>query len=97
MKVTLELRGLEQVTKDLQREVDQFKSFVLDTFQRQVVGRTPIDTGRARKGWQKRQNSVENQVPYIDRLERGWSKQAPRGFVKQAITATVNETKRIIK
>jgi hypothetical protein len=69
----------------------------LEEFRRQVIPRTPIDTGQARRGWQTRQNSVENRVPYIERLERGWSKQAPTGFVNQAISATIDKTKRIIK
>ena len=63
--------------------------------------RTPIDTGRARRGWQQRQTGtqkiLDNQVPYIERLERGWSKQAPNGFVNQAIQATITSANRIIK
>ncbi len=101
MKVVIDLIGSENVLADLQKEVDQFSQFVATTFKSQVVPRTPIDTGRARRGWQQRQMGrqqiIENQVPYIERLERGYSRQAPRGFVKQAMTATINKTKGIIK
>lgn len=50
---------------------------------------TPVDTGEARNGWhsdtQGRQTVVENRVPYINRLNEGWSKQAPAGFVENVI------------
>lgn len=83
------------------REISQFQSFIASEFKRQVVPRTPIDKGRARAGWQQRQAGtqqiVENRVPYIERLEGGYSRQAPKGFVNQAIAATMKQTKRIIK
>lgn len=101
MKVVIDLQGDAAMMQKLKAEIDQFSTFVADTFKSEVVPRTPIDTGRARRGWQQRQlgsqQIIENQVPYIERLERGYSKQAPRGFVKQAVTATINKTKRIIK
>ena len=101
MKVVIDLQGEERILNELKREIDQFTGYVADTFRSEVVPRTPIDQGRARRGWKQRQlgsqQIIENQVPYIERLERGYSKQAPRGFVKQAMTATINKTKRIIK
>ena len=101
MKITIDLKGDAQILARLRQEIDQFSQFVADTFRSEVVPRTPIDTGRARRGWQQRQlgrqQIIENQVPYIDRLERGYSRQAPRGFVRQAMTATINKTKRTIK
>jgi hypothetical protein len=101
LKITLDLINADGIKKDLADTIGQFQSFVATEFKRQVVPRTPIDQGRARAGWQQRQQGntqiVENNVPYIERLEKGYSKQAPRGFVNQAITATINETKRKIK
>ena len=50
---------------------------------------TPVDTGQARNGWQidtaGGQTTVENRVPYINRLNEGHSKQAPAGFVENVI------------
>lgn len=101
MKITIDIRGDQQVLSDLRREIDQFTQYVADTFKSEVVPRTPIDTGRARRGWKQRQlgrtQIIENPVPYIERLEKGYSRQAPRGFVKQAMTATINKTKGLIK
>lgn len=101
MKITIDVEGIDQLGRELTKEVEQFFSLVASEFKTQVTARTPIRSGQARRGWQQRQFArqqiVENQVPYIERLENGYSKQAPNGFVKQAITATVNKTKRIIK
>lgn len=101
MKVTIDLIGGDRLLRELQQEIEQFQRSVATTFKSEVVPRTPIDTGRARAGWKQRQlgrqQIIENQVPYIERLERGYSRQAPRGFVKQAMTATINKTKGLIK
>lgn len=101
MKVTIDLIGDQELLKELEQEIDQLNNFVAAEFKRQVVPRTPIDKGTARRGWQQRQSgrgqTVENRVPYIERLERGYSRQARNGFVNQAIAATVAQTRRIIK
>ena len=98
MKITVDLIGSKDNLKELEDTILQFRKTLAAEFRSQVVPRTPIDQGRARAGWQQRQSgtniSVENQVPYIDRLERGYSRQAPRGFVNQAISATIAKTNR---
>lgn len=101
MRVTIDITGDKETLDDLDREVQQLVSFVKTTFTSEVKKRTPIDTGRARRGWSNRQTGknavIENKVPYIERLEKGWSKQAPRGFVKQAISATQKAVNRRVK
>lgn len=57
---------------------------------RALVVRTPVDTGRARRGWKpqilKLGNIwIRNDVPYVQYLEDGHSQQAPHGFVNQAM------------
>ena len=57
---------------------------------KKLVELTPVATGRARDGWFKeaRKNgdvAVVNEVPYIVRLEEGYSGQAPRGMVKVVV------------
>lgn len=79
---------LDKVKKDITAEV-------LDTLEAEIKKRTPIDTGRARRGWQQRgAKTLRNDVPYIERLEGGYSRQAPRGFTKQAIRAATNKVNR---
>ena len=52
--------------------------------------KTPIRTGNARRNWQDKKSktgfTVENKVPYIERLDQGSSKQAPRGIVGPTLT-----------
>lgn len=101
MKLVIDLSQLKMLEAKLAKEIDQFATDLMTNVRTEVTARTPIDTGRARRGWQSRTSavskSVVNNVPYIGALERGRSKQAPNGFVKQAMTAAVNKTKRIIK
>jgi hypothetical protein len=58
---------------------------------------TPVDTGRARKGWKHRIDrgfvsgetiggTISNNVEYIDILNKGHSKQAPRFFIEQVLS-----------
>jgi len=63
-----------------------------------VTARTPILTGTARAGWSRNppglsefgtEQAVENDVPYIVRLEFGYSKQAPEGMAR--ITAAESQ------
>ena len=50
---------------------------------------TPIRLGKARAGWKRRKTrdgfTVSNRVVYIDKLEQGSSKQAPRGILKPTV------------
>jgi hypothetical protein len=62
---------------------------ISDDLHKEIKSRTPIDTGKARRGWKqkhRRNNStVSNKVKYIQPLEDGHSKQAPKGFVNQSV------------
>jgi hypothetical protein len=67
-----------------------FRALVLDIF-RNIQIRTPVDTGRARGNWQVEFNGTQeatiyNNLPYIERLENGWSQQAPAGFVRVTLS-----------
>lgn len=76
--------------KGLSQAVDSVIQRLVPELQSQIRSRTPIDTGQARRGWQTRKNIVENRVPYIERLEKGYSRQAPSGFMRQGIKAAIN-------
>jgi hypothetical protein len=91
MKLTIE--GLSEIDSFLKQVTQEVKDEILTTLQSEIKRRTPIDTGRARKGWQRRKDSIRNDVPYIGYLEQGHSKQAPRGFTNQAVTATLSKRK----
>jgi len=100
--IKIQVTGVSQTLNGLRQEVDAYTTDLLTNFTTEVIPRTPIDTGLARKSWQKRLNgkekSVINTAPHITALEQGRSRQAPNGFVNQSLAAAIAKTpKRIIK
>jgi hypothetical protein len=57
------------------------------------VNATPIDTGNARRKTSLKGNVISANYSYAQRLNRGWSKQAPNGMVQP----TINFIRRIVK
>jgi hypothetical protein len=55
--------------------------------------RTPVDTGRARAGWEISGNTITNEVPYVGFLEHGTDRMAPFGMV----ATTLEEVPSIIE
>jgi len=92
--MAVSVTGISNVQKMLKKAISDEIRALTSTLQEEIKQRTPIDTGRARRGWQQRQDGgVVNRVPYIGALEQGRSRQAPSGFVKQSVTATINKRK----
>ncbi len=58
---------------------------VSDEAYRFFVGATPIKSGNARRNTNLVNNSIEANYPYAQRLETGYSKQAPRGMTEPTI------------
>lgn len=89
--------GLNKVIPTIEKVVEEEKDFLQETYTSEVRSRTPIDKGTARRGWQSRKKGkdreIKNRVPYIEKLEGGYSRQAPRGFTNQAVNATMNKRK----
>jgi len=83
ISVTFDRRSLE---KDLGKFVAKLAQDTFDTARKA----TPIRTGNARSKWTKTTGKdnfvVQNQVPYIERLEAGASRQAPRGIIGPTLT-----------
>lgn len=79
------------------RAADVAKKCQLD-LHGELMLRTPVDTGQARNGWQMGGDgqvlTVENMVSYIGILNAGHSKQAPIGFVENAIDGVVGRLNR---
>lgn len=92
MPVAVKIEGTN-IRRWLEGVVEQEKTALKNDYKAAVVPRTPIDTGRARRGWQTRTNQIRNDVPYIGKLETGYSRQAPRGFVNQALKTTIDKSK----
>jgi len=92
MPVAVKIEGTN-IRSWLEDVVSKEKDALQTDYKSAVVPRTPIDTGRARRGWQSRGNQIRNDVPYIGKLETGYSRQAPKGFVNQAIKSTIDKSK----
>ena len=54
-------------------------------FYKEIVDNTPIDTGHARKNTQLKGTTIRSNYAYAKRLNEGWSKQAPKGFIEPAL------------
>lgn len=46
---------------------------------------TPIDTGNARRNTDLVGNEIQAKYPYAVRLDKGWSRQAPKGMVQPTV------------
>lgn len=83
---------------ELKRDIDKIISDIANQTKSIAEKQTPIDTGRARRGWSKREivngYAIENAVPYIGFLEKGRSKQAPRGILKPTVRKVTGNIKR---
>lgn len=85
-------------------EIDKVLPIVSRKLMTAITARTPIDTGAARAHWEFRRGSskefiINNPLPYIQRLDQGWSRQAPAPlgiikFVAQRFKNIVDESVR---
>lgn len=95
MKITI--TGLAAISRELDHTVKDLVSRVARETEIAARQNTPIKTGRARKAWRRQETAktftVENSVPYIERLEAGASKQAPRGIIGPTLTQVKGKLK----
>lgn len=81
---------LKQVTKDL----DNLPELAYDEF----VKTTPKRTGNARRNTSLRKETITAEYAYAQRLDQGYSKQAPKGmiepvtqFIEQQLSKTIRK------
>jgi len=58
---------------------------ITDVAHKYFVENTPIDEGNARRNTKKENNEIIADYPYAQRLEEGYSDQAPEGMSKPTI------------
>lgn len=89
--MSVKIEGLGRLIRELRSEVEQTVRQAADEVYVEARARTPIKSGNARKNWKKSVSKenfvVENRVPYIERLEAGASRQAPKGIIGPTLTA----------
>lgn len=78
------------VSNDLVKTLDQFIATLAKDVELNAKKNTPVRTGNARRNWTnettKNNFVVKNKVPYIERLEAGASRQAPKGIIGPTLT-----------
>jgi hypothetical protein len=84
MEITI--TGISNVNSVLNKTLNNLVKEIVEDVNTTIVSLTPVKSGNARRGWKKTANSVENDVPYIGRLEAGSSRQAPRGMIMPTLT-----------
>jgi hypothetical protein len=77
MKVTFNNVSSKELTK-LQKELKKIPQDAYQFF----VAQTPIRSGNARRSTSLSNNTIVADYPYAQRLDDGYSTQAPRGMVK---------------
>lgn len=94
MKFEMKLKGIEAELDRVRKQINSTKLRVVDQKCKQMldelVEATPVDTGKARDSWgithtgnPDRPVVISNEVPYIEHLNEGSSKQAPAHFVER--------------
>jgi len=63
----------------------------------EFIKNTPIDKGNARRSTKLQNNTIIADYPYSQRLEDGYSKQAPRGMVEPTEQWIQKEVNRRLK
>lgn len=83
--------GVKDAMDQLRFAVDTKVSSVAEQVETIARSKTPIKSGNARRNWNTRKGrqgfTVDNRVPYIGRLEEGYSKQAPQGIIQPTLRA----------
>ena len=89
--------SIKAFSEKTQARVQKVISKSANEFANRVIERTPVDTGRAKSGWElsltEAEATLRNQVAYIRALEYGHSQQAPQGMVR----VTIAEWPQIVK
>lgn len=79
IKAKFNLKPITKKTQRQMKEIRQLPARTLNYFKAQ----TPIDTGNARRSTKlEGTNTIHGDYPYAQRLEDGWSDQAPQGMIK---------------
>jgi hypothetical protein len=82
--IRITMRGVRNTVAEIERELSRVVEKIAMDTEQVAVQNTPIDQGRARRGWilskAGKNWRLFNRVPYIVHLENGHSKQAPNGI-----------------
>ena len=88
MQITV--TGVQGIGLELERSLSRLVKQIADDVYVTAKSKTPVRSGRAKNAWteanSKNNFQVANRVPYIDKLEAGASRQAPKGIIGPTLT-----------
>lgn len=84
--ITPSIARIKAGLKDLPKEAYDF-----------WVKQTPVRSGNARRKTRLSQNTIEANYPYAQRLDEGWSEQAPNGMSTPTGQFINRRTKEILR
>ena len=71
--------------KQLMNDLEDMPISVMKNVYPYYVNKTPIRSGNARNRTKLVNTTISSKYPYAERLDTGWSKQAPKGFTDPSI------------
>jgi hypothetical protein len=94
----VEITGLKQFQRNLESTIQEIVEDVESTVYTTARANTPVLSGNAKRNWQRQNNkrkgfTVENRVPYIERLDAGYSRKKPKGMTGPTLTEISRRTK----
>jgi hypothetical protein len=81
----IKIKNNLNLKKELNEQANLAKDIIVKKLIKDLKEETPVDSGAARDGWKYTGRSIMNDVPYIDDLNRGTSKQAPSYFIEKTL------------
>ena len=82
--------------KDLIKDLEKVSDNVMEEAYPYFKSVTPIRTGNARSNTNRRKLVIKADYAYADRLDHGWSRQAPNGMVDPTVSFIEDEVRRQI-
>jgi len=89
MKLGVKVELGPNFTRTQRSELGQFVESVMADVQQIAAKKTPRRSGAASRAWKQQGSGINTEVandkPYIQRLDEGYSRQAPGGILKPTI------------
>lgn len=93
----IDIIGIKELSGALVKETEALLNSTAAIYAEEARKNTPKRSGNARRNWKQTSDArgfeVENRVPYIERLEAGSSKQAPRGIIRPTLRGATRRTR----
>jgi hypothetical protein len=97
LQIKITAKGLSKKLDKIQGDFERYVRDAATMAEDVVKSNTPIRSGNAQRNWKKsvsdKDFTLSNRVPYIEKLDKGSSRQAPNG-IKQP---SINQIKRNLK